>query len=93
MVRCLSSSAPTSTTSACSPSSKSTSTTLAPTAPPESRHALDADGLRGPGVCMWVAHDGGSDVVGTFALAEIIPGHEELKSMRTAPHRRGSGIG
>nr|WP_264176150.1 GNAT family N-acetyltransferase [Agilicoccus flavus] len=42
---------------------------------------------------MWVAHDGGGDVVGTVALAEVIPGHEELKSMRTAPHRRGSGIG
>lgn len=42
---------------------------LAPTAPPESRHALDVDGLRRPGVCMWVAHDGGGDVVGTVALA------------------------
>lgn len=65
---------------------------LAPTAPPESRHALDVDGLRGPGVRMWVAHDGG-DVVGTIALAELALGHDELKSMRTAPHRRASGIG
>jgi putative acetyltransferase len=64
---------------------------LAPTAPPESRHALDVTALDQPKVRLWVAFDE-SNVVATGALAEIERGHEELKSMRTAPHRRGEGI-
>lgn len=64
---------------------------MAPTAPAESRHALDLAGLRAPGVRLWVAHDG-PDIVGTAALAAIEPGHEEIKSMRTDPARRGEGI-
>lgn len=65
---------------------------LAPTAPAESRHALDLNALRGPGVRLWAAHDDGT-LVGTVALASVEPGHEELKSMRAEPVRRGSGIG
>lgn len=34
----------------------------------------------------------GSDLVGIVALARISAQHEELKSMRTAPQRRGQGI-
>ncbi len=64
---------------------------LAPTAAPESRHALDLDGLRQPGIRLWVVRDAGR-IVATGALAAIIAGHEELKSMRTAPDRRGQGI-
>ena len=64
---------------------------LAPTSPPESRHALDLDGLRTPGVRLWVALDG-HDLVGTAGLAPVGPGHEEVKSMRTDPERRGQGI-
>lgn len=65
---------------------------MEPTAPPESRHALDLDGLRRPGVRVWVARS--DDVlVGTVALAPVDEGHEELKSMRTDPDRRGQGIG
>ena len=64
---------------------------LAPTAPAESRHALDLDALRRPTVRLWVAHEG-SDIVGSGALAALEPGHEELKSMRTHPARRGKGI-
>ena len=65
---------------------------MEPTAPPESRHALDLTALRGDGVRLWVGHaDGG--IVGTAALAPLEDGHEELKSMRTDPERRGSGIG
>ncbi|QJA00238.1 GNAT family N-acetyltransferase [Leifsonia sp. PS1209] len=65
---------------------------LEPTAPPESRHALDLAGLQLPRVRMWTAVDG-DDVVGTVALATLDePGHEELKSMRTDPERRGQGI-
>lgn len=76
---------------------------LAPTAPPESRHALDLSGLSDPAVRLWVAHDAGDgdrtgddrdgDLVGTVALARIGDGHLELKSMRTDPERRGQGIG
>jgi putative acetyltransferase len=64
---------------------------MAPTAPPASRHALDLAGLRQPGVRLWVGRDAGR-IVATVALAAISRGHEELKSMRTAPDRRGSGI-
>lgn len=65
---------------------------LAPTAPAESRHALDLNALRAPGVHLWAAHDDGV-LVGTVALASVGPGHEELKSMRADPIRRGRGIG
>jgi putative acetyltransferase len=63
---------------------------LAPTAPAESRHALDLARLQGPDVRLWVAHGSGG-IVGTGALAALEPGHEELKSMRTDPQRRGQG--
>lgn len=65
---------------------------LAPTAPPESRHALDLDGLAAPGVRLRVARHGGL-LVATGALAVVEPGHEELKSMRTLPAYRGRGVG
>lgn len=71
---------------------------LEPTAPPESRHALDLDGLRAPGVRLWTAHlrdgpeEAGRLLVGTVALAPVEPGHEELKSMRTEPAARGRGV-
>ena len=64
---------------------------MAPTAPPESQHALDLDELDQPKVRLWVAHDG-DVLVGTAALAELSHAHEELKSMRTDPSRRGAGI-
>ncbi|MFE9202447.1 GNAT family N-acetyltransferase [Micromonospora sp. NPDC007230] len=64
---------------------------LAPTAPVESRHALDLRGLQAPDVRLWVASVG-DEIVGTGALAALEPGHEELKSMRTDPTRRGQGI-
>jgi putative acetyltransferase len=67
-------------------------TDLEPTAPAESRHALDLAALMKRGVRMWVAHVD-EELVGTAALAPVEPGHEELKSMRTDPGRRGSGIG
>lgn len=64
---------------------------MEPTAPSESRHALDLGGLRSPGVRVWVTQRG-EDILGTAALAELEPGHEELKSMRTEPRSRGRGI-
>lgn len=67
---------------------------LAPTAPAESRHALDLTALQGPQVRLWVAMAAGG-IAGTAALAAapvLGSGHEELKSMRTDPARRGQGI-
>ena len=64
---------------------------MEPTAPPESRHALDLSGLQAPGVRVWVGVLDGR-IVATAALAPVDPGHEELKSMRTDPQVRGQGI-
>jgi len=64
---------------------------LAPTAPPESRHALDFAALQSPDVRLWTASMG-EEIVATAALAALEPGHEELKSMRTDPSLRGQGI-
>ncbi|MET4097980.1 putative acetyltransferase [Agrococcus sp. UYP10] len=66
---------------------------LAPTAPACSQHALDVDGLQRPGVRVWTARSADAALVGTVALAPVDAGHEELKSMRTDPARRGAGIG
>ena len=57
--------------------------TLAPTAPRESRHALDLDGLRAPDVTFWSVWDG-AELAGFGALKELSPEHGEVKSMRTA---------
>ncbi|PKV94549.1 putative acetyltransferase [Amycolatopsis echigonensis] len=64
---------------------------LAPTAPAESRHALDLAALQRPEVRLWTVQDD-QRIVGTAALAALEPRHEELKSMRTDPARRGEGI-
>ena len=57
--------------------------TLAPTAPAESRHALDISGLRAPDVTFWSVWDG-AELAGFGALKELSPDHGEVKSMRTA---------
>lgn len=62
------------------------------TSPPESKHALDLDGLRAPGITFWTALDDDGDVLGCAALKRLGDGHGELKSMRVAVHRRGEGI-
>lgn len=59
--------------------------------PPESKHALDLDELRKPGVTFWTVKDGGR-LVGCGAIKALDQEHAELKSMRTAPVRRRSGI-
>src|SRR5687767_4050439 len=65
---------------------------MEPTAPPESRHALDLTALQGDGVRLWVGRAGGDEILGTVALAAVDDGHEELKSMRTEPRVRGTGV-
>lgn len=64
---------------------------MQPTAPVESRHALDLDGLAAAGVRVWAVVDEQGAVVATGASAPVEPGHEEIKSMRVAPQRRGHG--
>ncbi len=59
--------------------------------PPESKHALDLDALRGPGITFWSVMDGGT-VIGCGALKRLDANHGEVKSMRTAPARKRSGI-
>jgi putative acetyltransferase len=65
---------------------------LAPTAPAESRHALDLGTLQSPHIRLWVMYDG-ERLIATGALADLAPGHAELKSMRTDPTRRRQGVG
>jgi putative acetyltransferase len=60
--------------------------------PPESVHALDLDALRGPGLAFWSAWEGES-LAACGALKDHGDGNVELKSMRTAAHGRGRGVG
>ncbi len=61
------------------------------TTPPESKHALDLEALRGPDVTFWSVLDGGT-VVGCGALKRLDARHAEVKSMRTLAARQRSGI-
>ncbi|WP_424935227.1 MULTISPECIES: GNAT family N-acetyltransferase [Bacteria] len=65
---------------------------MEPTAPEASRHAQGTARLLAPDARLLLAFDDDA-LVGTGALVPVEPGHEELKSMRTAPSHRGRGIG
>jgi putative acetyltransferase len=65
---------------------------MRPTAPPESRHALDLEGLKKPEITFWSAWSE-SELVGCGAIKRLDAEHAELKSMRTSPELRGKGIG
>ncbi|NUS73518.1 MAG: GNAT family N-acetyltransferase [Corynebacteriales bacterium] len=59
--------------------------------PLESKHALDLDELRQPGITFWSVMD--DDIlVGCGAIKKLDPTHAEIKSMRTTPMRKRSGI-
>jgi len=61
---------------------------MAENSPPESRHALNLEQLRQPGITFWSAWSDG-ELLGCGALKELDAQHGEIKSMRTAaPHRR-----
>lgn len=60
--------------------------------PPGSVHALDLDGLRAPEVTFWTLWDDG-ELLCCGALKQIGPSHGEIKSMHTAAHARGRGLG
>jgi putative acetyltransferase len=65
---------------------------LAVVTPPESRHALNLDGLRSPDVTFWSAWLGRA-LVGCGALKELDARHGEIKSMRTAAGHLRKGVG
>jgi putative acetyltransferase len=59
--------------------------------PPESRHALDLDGLRKPDITFWSLWDD-ANLAGCGALKALSPDHGEIKSMRTASAYLRSGV-
>lgn len=59
--------------------------------PPESRHALNLDGLRKPEITFWTIWDG-SVLAGCGALKELDGPHGEIKSMRTASTHLRKGV-
>jgi putative acetyltransferase len=59
--------------------------------PLESKHALDLDALRQPGITFWSVMDGVT-LVGCGAIKRLDASHAEVKSMRSAPSRQRSGI-
>ena len=65
--------------------------TMAEHSPPESRHALDLDGLRTPDVTFWSVWNGEA-LVGFGALKELGGEAGEIKSMHTALAWRGQGV-
>jgi putative acetyltransferase len=65
---------------------------MAAVSPPESRHALNLDGLRQPGITFWSAWLD-RELVGCGALKELDAEHGEIKSMRTLAVRQRQGIG
>jgi putative acetyltransferase len=59
--------------------------------PPESKHALDLDGLRQPEVTFWCVYDG-AELVGCGALKELDATSAEIKSMRTSTRAKRRGV-
>ncbi len=64
---------------------------MAQVSPPESRHALDLNQLRQPGITFWTAWTG-PQLAGCGALKEIDATHGEVKSMRTAKTHLRQGV-
>ena len=64
---------------------------LAPTAPAESRHALNLSGLRGSDITFWTIWDGPA-LAGFGALKHLTESHAEIKSMRTATTYLRQGV-
>jgi putative acetyltransferase len=59
--------------------------------PPESKHALDLEGLRRPEITFWSVWKG-DQLIGCGALKELSKLHGEIKSMRVLASSRGEGV-
>ncbi len=59
--------------------------------PPESKHALDLEGLRQPDITFWTVWEG-EQLAGCGALKELSAEHGEIKAMRTAAGFRHRGM-
>jgi len=59
--------------------------------PPESRHALNLDGLKKPEITFWSAWEQ-EELAGCGALKELDNLHGEIKSMRTATSHLRKGV-
>jgi len=59
--------------------------------PPESKHALDLDGLRKPEVTFWTVWDD-ENLAGCGALKQLSDQHAEIKSMRTSTTHQKRGV-
>jgi putative acetyltransferase len=59
--------------------------------PPESKHALDLEGLRKPEIKFWTVWEN-SRLIGCGAMKELDANHAEIKSMRTAISFGGEGV-
>ncbi len=60
--------------------------------PPESCHVFELSRLRAEDVAFWSAWDG-ETLLGVGALKRLDATHGEVKSMHTAEHARGRGVG
>ena len=59
--------------------------------PPESIHALGLASLRNPDMTFWSVWEGGQ-LMGCAAIKELVAGHGEIKSMRTAAAHLRKGV-
>jgi putative acetyltransferase len=60
--------------------------------PPDACHVLEADALKDPAITFFTLREDG-ELLGIGALKALGDGHGEIKSMRTAPHALGRGVG
>ncbi len=60
--------------------------------PPESKHALDIEGLRTSDITFWSIRDNDGSLMGCGAIKRLDPAHAEIKSMRTDPAHRRKGV-
>lgn len=59
--------------------------------PPESKHALDLDGLKHSDVAFWSAWEN-EQIIACGAYKKIDASHVEIKSMRVSAKQRGRGV-
>ena len=59
--------------------------------PPESKHALDLEGLRRPDIQFWTIWDG-AVLAGCGGLKRLDSHQGEIKAMRTRASYRGTGV-